>query len=360
MGHLKQAVNQTAYCKIGMYGFEGSGKTRTAAEIMIGLAKYLKTKKPLAFFDTETGSDAVLELFERNKIKLVVAKTRSIVDLCEIIQEAEKECYGLIIDSLTHVWRDLTESYQRKLKRTKLQFQDWNKIKPEWHKYADKYTNSKVHIVVCGRAGWDYNYFEDEDGKKELEKTSTKMKAEGEFSFEPSLVIEMERSPAKKGTVGTKWVRTAHILKDRFDQLDGQSFDNPTFENFLPFFKMLNIGGDHFGIDTTRTSEGLFDDQGDTSWSKVKKQRTILLEEIEGELTARYPGHSGKDKVAKIALIEFLFKTKSWEKISGMDVDYLKDRLGILRDTLNDEEALLKALNPETNEEQVPEWMEKD
>ena len=43
-----------------------------------------------------------------------------------------------------------------------------------------------------------------------------------------------------------------------------------------------------------------------------------------------------------------------------MDVDFLKDRLGILRDTLNDEEALLKALNPETNEEQVPEWMEKN
>jgi hypothetical protein len=57
---------------------------------------------------------------------------------------------------------------------------------------------------LCGRAGYEYDHEENEDGGKDLIKIGTKMKAEGEFGFEPSLVIEMERltPPTRKHKKG--------------------------------------------------------------------------------------------------------------------------------------------------------------
>jgi hypothetical protein len=332
---LKPATNKMAYAKIGIYGFGGAGKTRTASEIMIGLYKYLLERKqikpdmPLAFIDTETGSDFLIPLFEKNGIKIVSMKTRSFTDMMKIIDEAEKECFGLVIDSITHIWRDLVESYQEKLtkrrKYKKLAFHDWNIIKPIWHEYADKFVNSKLHIVICGRAGWDYEYLEDENGQRELQKTSTKMKAETEFQFEPSLVIEMEAVHQAKGEIGSKLVRKAHIIKDRnpFNSIDGKIFTNPTFKNFKPFFDNLNIGNDHVGVENRNSTE-LFDDNGNSEWELIKKRKTIALEKIEEGLKYLFPAATGKDKTAKLAILKELTGTFSWAEITSSNIESLE------------------------------------
>ena len=65
-----EAVNEQAYGKVVTYGFEGAGKTFTAAKIAIGLHKLIKSTKPIAFIDTETGSDFVLGMFEAAGIKM--------------------------------------------------------------------------------------------------------------------------------------------------------------------------------------------------------------------------------------------------------------------------------------------------
>jgi hypothetical protein len=49
-------------------------------------------------------------------------------------------------------------------------------------------------VIICGRAGYEYDYFEDDEGKKQLEKTGIKMKAETEMGFEPSLLVFRFRS----------------------------------------------------------------------------------------------------------------------------------------------------------------------
>jgi hypothetical protein len=48
----------------------------------------------------------------------------------------------------------------------RLQFQDWDYLKSEWRKFTDVFVNSPVHIVACGRGGYEYDYTEDEDTKK--------------------------------------------------------------------------------------------------------------------------------------------------------------------------------------------------
>jgi len=54
MALLKPAMNQTAYLKLGLQGFEGSGKTYLACNFAMGMAELTGVKK-VAYFDTEKG-----------------------------------------------------------------------------------------------------------------------------------------------------------------------------------------------------------------------------------------------------------------------------------------------------------------
>ena len=52
-------TRKTSYAKMALFGFPKSGKTYTSAQIAIGLAKQIKSKKPVAFIDTEGGVDYI-------------------------------------------------------------------------------------------------------------------------------------------------------------------------------------------------------------------------------------------------------------------------------------------------------------
>ena len=93
MKYLKKAKKNIAYAKIGLYGEAGSGKSRTATEIAIGLHKAIGSTKPIAVFDTEPAFHFLLPLFEKNNIEVYIYdESRALVDLLGFIQEAEKEC----------------------------------------------------------------------------------------------------------------------------------------------------------------------------------------------------------------------------------------------------------------------------
>lgn len=351
---LRKAENKMAYFKAGILGFPGSGKTYTASLLAIGICQNIKNTK-VAFFDTETGSDFLLPKLQAAGIEVFQVKSRSFSDLLQTIKDCEAEKVGvLIIDSITHVWRDLCDSYDKKLKRNgRLQFQDWAIVKGEWKLYTDAFVNSPIHIIVCGRAGYEYDYDFNEDGSKDLIKTATRMKVESEFAFEPSLVIEMERtsegkeelkevmgkkdfkSKAKKQThapkAGSKWIHRAYVLKDRTDTLNGEVFDYPTFENFVPHFKALNIGGEHLGVDTSRTSEDRFNREGKPQWAVDKNRAQIALEELKAEVDKNLPGSTAKEKQAKIKLSEYLFKTSSGTALEGMSYMILEQGLKRMR-----------------------------
>lgn len=325
MSLLKPATCDQAYLKCGILGFSSAGKTRTATEIAIGLHKFIGSKKPVAFIDTETGSDFVLQNFNRAKIPLITAKSRAFIDLMTVSKEVVGSSDILIVDSISHFWTDLTESFRKKKNIDRLQFQHWGPIKQEWRTFTDFYVNSKLHIIICGRAGWEYDFTKDDEGFKELVKTGTRMKTEGEMAYEPSLLIEMEKVRIGDGKIGQDFVNRAWVVKDRFDQINGNFFDKPTFESFLPHISLLNIGGEHIGVNTDNTSEDLFDNKN--SRSGEWKQRQIFLEEVENEITLRWPSQSKEDKQAKIEILQTLFGTTSWLAIKELNADIIQSKL---------------------------------
>ena len=328
---FKEMENSQAFLKAGIMGFTGSGKTHTASQIAIGLHKTLKARKlrggdvPVNFLDTETGSDWVKEsLFKKMGVPLFAAKTRSFADLVPAIRETEKERGILLIDSITHFWRELTESYAKKRNRTRgLEFQDWAWLKAKWGEFTDAFVNSNCHIAMCGRAGYEYDFFQDDAGKKQLEKTGIKMKAETETGYEPSILILMERHQDITVDPIRVW-RTATVLKDRSTMLDGKQFMNPTYDDFKPHVEFLNLGGQQLGVDTERTSEDMIPRQ-DQSFQFTKQQIEITLDEIQSLLTKHYPSTSQAEKKAKADLLEKFFGSRSWERIKTFSLEELRN-----------------------------------
>lgn len=332
MGLLKPATNKMAFSKIGIYGTAGAGKTRTATEIAIGLHKAIGSTKPIAAFDTEPAFSFVLPIFKKAEIELLVAdESRALTDLMKFMDEAEKVSDIVIIDSITHVWRDAQESYlarlnasrkeQRKRPLAALEFQHWRPIKAAWADFTDRFLSSKMHVIVCGRAGQIYEYQDKDDGsgKKELISTGTRMATEKELGYEPSLLIEMiaDRDQGKT-------VNVALIQKDRSDTINGHEIRMPKYEDFKPHFSALNIGGTHFESMERKDSQEMFPDADESGFDVELKRRQILSEEIAEILKKYYPSQSVEDKQKRMELIEQFFDTRSWTAVEAMKSDVLK------------------------------------
>lgn len=323
MGLLKPAT-KGSYLKAGFLGFAGAGKTYTAVLLAIGTRKLFGLPGAIAMFDTERGSDDIEDLVEKETgTKLLVAKRRSLVDLMNVARECESGGVSvLVVDSITHVWREVTESYQKEKKkrgqRDRLEFQDWGRIKSEWQQWPDWFLNSAMHVIVCGRAGWDYETQENDDGKKEMIKSGVKMKAEGEFGFEPGLVVEMQRDFAtdRKGRLSEdrNVINRALVLKDRKRVLDGRACEDPSFEFFRPHVERL-LGGEHVAVDTTGRTAFELDSGGRDRWQRERESREILTGEIKGALLCVWPGDTRDEKREKVSALSEFWGVKSWEAI---------------------------------------------
>lgn len=339
MSLLKPAKNKQAYSKIGIYGTAGSGKSRTATEIAIGLHAAIKSTKPIAVFDTEPAFSWLIPIFDKNNIELLIAdESRALKDLMDFMGEAEKASDIAIIDSITHVWRDAQESFLSRINASRkssgkrplqaLEFQHWRPIKAAWAEFTDRFLSSKMHVIVCGRAGQIYQYQDKDDGsnKKELISTGTRMATEKELGYEPSLLIEMvaDRQDGKT-------VNVAVIQKDRSDHINGKEIRMPKYKDFSPHFASLNIGGEHFSSMEQRDSQALFKDCDESGFDMEVKRRTIMCEEIMELLKKHYPSQSVEDKQNRMDLLEQIFGTRSWTAVENMRSDSLKVNLEKMR-----------------------------
>lgn len=341
MGLLKVIKDAPGFAKVTLQGPQGSGKSRTGAEIATTIHKLFESKKPVAFYDTESGSDYLAELFtERTGLEPLRVKTRSFDDLMTVA----KECIAgasdiLIVDSITHVWRELGDAYMqavnknRRWPKSRMDIGDIMQIKAQWYPWADLFLNSPLHIIVCGREGNEWGNEEDEEtGKRELVQVGKKMKVEAEFGYEASLQIAMSARQVAEGIVRkrdkTKEMRprqiinVATVLKDRFDVINGEVFDFPTGESFMPHLAKLKPAS-HGSVDTATKSD-LTSAVDSGGFDREKRDRVILCEEVQGELLQRWPSTGVDDKQGKSDALLRIFNTRSWTKVESLDSKTLR------------------------------------
>ena len=104
---------------------------------------------------------------------------------------------------------------------------------------------------------------------------------------------------------------------------NGKVINNPTFKDFTPIIKSLNLGGEHFVLDTSRNSDALIQNP-DYSYEDRRKQQAIFTEEIEGELVSSFPGQSTAEKKMKADILQVVFESRSWSKIKEFPPDVLR------------------------------------
>lgn len=346
---LQEAVIEQAAAKVGIFGLQGSGKSTLAALVAIGLSLTYHNAAPVAYHDTENGSDFLKPLFDMEGVKLLVRKSKCFADAGETLKEAaRKGCCAFIEDSITGDWDELMESFKKKKGITKIELYHWGQLKPQWNEeWVTPMLNSPLHVITCGRAGDVWEDRTMEDGSDKAMKVGTKMRAEGQFGYEPSLLIEMravqgatDNRGKRRRNVG-RMLHIAEVLKDRARFLNGKVFEWPDintykkgdwkkfFGVFDPHFQFLNIGGKHVATVAANSTE-LFDANGDAEYYKRKQRVTIALEEIEGTIAKNWPGSGAKDKAIKADVIETLFSTRSWTKVTSLPLDKLEHAVQVL------------------------------
>jgi len=355
-GFWEDPNSAPGYVKAGFLGFQGTGKSLTAALLAVAIRAHFKLTGPISMYDTESGSAYLKDLLkDLTGVAPLIKRARSFDDLMAWLREsmAAKASVG-IADSITHPWREMCDAYLQQVNEARkaknwnlkksLEFEDWNVLKPRWSRWSDSYLNSPMHLIVCGRAGYEYDMQKNEEsGKNELLKTGIKMKTEGEFGYEPSLLVQLviDRAVKKNRQIG---IRRAVVLKDRFMDLDGKEFEFPSTADpkvalvavtkaFMPHLKR-HTSGQHATVDTTARTEFNVDADGTDGWSLEKRQRTILAEEIQGELVQAYPGQTQADKTAKGKMLRDAFGTYSWTAVENLPSEVLRKGLRFIKDAI--------------------------
>lgn len=328
---FNELKNTRPFLKMALEGFAGSGKTFTSAKIAIGLHKYIKSDKPIVWYDTEKALKALKPFFDKAGIKVLTRESRSLADLEKTFDFCEGGVADiLIIDSITHVWETFIENYRNEKKRTFIHFQDWGILKPAWKKkFSDRLVHSKIHVIFTGRAGYEYDQEVNEDtGKKELIKTGIKMKVENETEYEPDIVVLMEKIKELSGK-SMKIKRQATVIKDRTTEIDGKEFINPAFKDFFKAIKIL-LSGEAVDLELSESKDTFADFEKE--FYEKRNLKTIAVEEIEGIIAGLFPGQSVKEKKIKLDIIEKIFNTRSWTKVQSLSLFELQGAVETLKE----------------------------
>jgi hypothetical protein len=335
---FKKLENNRPFLKMAFEGFAGDGKTYTATQVAIGIHKLIKSKNPIALFDTEKAFKALKPEFDKNKIEAVVNdEHRSLSALSQAIKWCEEgNADILIIDSITHVWEEYIKAYMnrpdkngKEVKRSRLEFQDWGVIKPKWkEEFSTPFVLAKCHIIFTGRAGYEYTDEKNaETGKREIFKSGIKMKAENETAFEPDILVLMQKKQDLISDHPTI-TRDALIVKDRTTQIDGKSFTNPTFEDFYPAVKVLLDGTlrEVHGVNIPDTF-GEFENK----YSEIGQEKTRIIAEIEGCFELMGLGTGAQDKQVKAWTLAQVYGVNSTEMVERKTLALMREGLKVIQ-----------------------------
>jgi len=318
-------VAEDNYIKASIGGFQGSGKSRTGSELIIGCYKDFQIKKPLLLIDNEKGGRFLIPLFQKNSIEVFAKQTVYIKDVLEAFELLNRGEIGfLFIDSLTKVWYQYVRDYKTKNRITFMTLQDWGKILPAWQEeFSDRYVELRGSCIFTGRGGYQYTKEEDEvDEQGHLKKkgqfvrTGTKMKMAGETPFEPDLNIWMEfqQDMDSQGNI-TSYVE-AQILKDRSDTISWKTFKNPTYQNFKPVIDyLLNVPTGKVSKASDKTNIAPAENYAKYD-ERADKER--LLDNIKSTFDKCELGVSVKDKAMKVKIAEKFWQAKSWTALEQM------------------------------------------
>lgn len=354
---FKPAGTDTRFCKFGFYGEPGSGKTTTASWIAREIATR-EGKKVAYMLDSEGGSDFVESVFAKRGIQLHVIKTREFSRLVNTIEAMQSSGEILLVDSVTHFWNDLTQSYLQQNNKKKLDVQDFGILYETWRLFTKPYLASQLHILVCMRMGWEYTTTINEDtGKREFYKSDTKVKAGDQFGHEPSLLVHLEQiknaalvqqltnssDKRERSKIGLQmsqegsidFVATVEKDRNRFIMArqfiftaspDDEANAAAVIAAFDPVIAWHLKGKSHSGFEQpTGANVGMIPASEDNrAYFERRKRKELVLGEIEATFTRWFPSTAAKERQAAVMVLEKVLGVRSWAAVQQLGLEVLE------------------------------------
>jgi len=190
---FKKAERTQLYLLCALFGPSGSGKTMTALRIAKGIAN--KMGAPFAVIDTEARSAS--KYADRFDFVVDDLKEKTIDHYIASMNAAEEAGYKvLVIDSLSHAWRELTDEVDRisQSSASRNSFSPWAKANPKQKKFIDAILNFPGHIIDTMRSKTEWVIGEKKDGKTAIEKVGLQPEQGKGLEYEFDLLMEMNQS----------------------------------------------------------------------------------------------------------------------------------------------------------------------
>ena len=223
---FKKAERTQLYLKCALFGPSGSGKTMTALRMANGIAG--KMGVPYAFIDTEARSAS--KYADRFQFEVDDLEKKTVDNYIASMNEAAKMGYRvLIIDSLTHGWRELQEEVdlQKQYSSNKNQLSPWAKANPKQKRFIDTILNYPGHIIVTMRSKTEWVIGQDNDGKMKPEKLGLAPEQGKGIEYEFDLLIELDQK------------HVATVTKDRTGKFQDEIIEKPGEEFGIALYEWL-------------------------------------------------------------------------------------------------------------------------
>jgi hypothetical protein len=268
------------YTRCALFGPSGSGKTMTGLRIAKGIAGKLRV--PIAVIDTEARSATKYAGDGRFTFKVDNLKEKTIDHYLASMEEAKKAGYKvLLIDSLTHAWRELTEEVDRIALRSnsKNTFTPWAQVGPKQKKLIDAILNYPGHIIVTMRSKTEWVIGVGKDGKTAPQKLGLAPEQGKGIEYEFDLLIEIDQNH-----YGT-------ITKDRTGKFQDEVIHKPGEEFGVALYEWLASGKPEIPAATT-TAEEITTKPDKTATAKTiskLEKKTLVSDKPNNETSAKQP-----------------------------------------------------------------------
>jgi hypothetical protein len=189
---FKQAERTQLWLRCALFGPSGSGKTMTALRMAKGIAESMGL--PFAVIDTEARSAS--KYADRFVFSVDDLERKTIDYYIASMAEAGKAGYKvLVIDSLSHAWRELTDEVDRITQASvgKNSFLSWAKVSPKQKRFIEAILNYPGHIIATMRSKTEWVIGEGRNGKTAPEKLGLAPEQGKGIEYEFDLLVELNQ-----------------------------------------------------------------------------------------------------------------------------------------------------------------------
>lgn len=226
---FQEAERTQLYLRCALFGPSGSGKTMTALRIAKGIADKMGCR--FAVIDTEARSAS--KYADRYRFVVDDLTNKTIDGYIASMRDAARAGYRvLVIDSLSHAWRELTEEVDRIASKstTHNSFQAWGKVSPKQKALVEAILNFPGHIIATMRSKTEWCIGAGKDGKMSPEKVGLAPEQGKGIEYEFDMLVELNQQ------------HQGVVTKDRTGKFQDDEIDRPGEEFGIALYDWLSAG----------------------------------------------------------------------------------------------------------------------